>query len=236
MRRDERSVMMNETERKYAMYKWIIAIPVLTLFLLSFSVEGGFAQNPANSSDTALSASFENEVTGAIADQDAKVDLRDDLMLSVESELQKLYAEDMLVEPPNIPSLFFTTQEHALLNEAREGFKARLPTLKELGQSGVANRLEYESEEEAARMRAAQAALRELSLSGILYISQDDWIVWLNKTRMTPDALPKEIMDIKVYNEYVELRWFDLKTKTIYPVRLRPNQRFNLDARMFLPG
>lgn len=212
----------NRQEKAGISFKWLYLVPVLSMAFLSFSNTGSFAQR------TAAGMSGEQSIESP--------DLRDDLMMSVEAELQQLYMEDEVVDPPSIPSLFYTAQEHALLNEAREGFKARLPTLREMGKIGVANRLQYESEEEAQRLKEAQAAVREVSLAGILYVSKDEWIVWLNETRMTPDALPKEIMDIEVFNEYVELRWHDLKTKTIYPIRLRPNQRFNLDAKMFLPG
>ena len=77
---------------------------------------------------------------------------------------------------------------------------------------------------------------REVKLGGILYNGVEDWIIWINQTRITPGAIPSEILDISVYDNYVELKWFDGETNKIYPIRLRPNQRFNIDARMFLPG
>jgi hypothetical protein len=43
-------------------------------------------------------------------------------------------------------------------------------------------------------------------------------------------------MDIKVSRAYIDLKWFDGYTNKIYPIRLRPQERFNLDSRIFLPG
>ena len=69
-----------------------------------------------------------------------------------------------------------------------------------------------------------------------MYSQADNWVVWLNGQRVTPEAIPKEIMDIKVRKDYVELKWYDSFSNLIYPVRLQPHQRFNLDSRIFLPG
>lgn len=130
-----------------------------------------------------------------------------------------------LVPPDALKTLFFTAWQHALLQEAREQFRTRPPTEAELqsslSDSGVA--------------RAASGP-RELSLGGIAYRSVKDWTIWLNGQRITPAAIPSEVMDIKVGSQQIEMKWFDRSTNLIYPVRLRPHQRFNLDSRLFLPG
>lgn len=77
---------------------------------------------------------------------------------------------------------------------------------------------------------------RNIALGGIVYVSASDWTVWLNGKRLTPKALPEEILDMKVFRDYIEMQWFDAYTNKIYPLRLRPYQRFNLDSRIFLPG
>lgn len=77
---------------------------------------------------------------------------------------------------------------------------------------------------------------RSIKMGGILYRSAQDWTIWLNNQRVEPGKLPKEIIDIKVSEDYVDLRWFDEFTNNIYPIRLRANQTFNLDARIFIPG
>jgi hypothetical protein len=77
---------------------------------------------------------------------------------------------------------------------------------------------------------------REITLGGIVYVDGDDWTIWLNGKRVNPKAIPKEVIDLKVYKEYVEMKWFDDYTNQIFPLRMRTHQRFNLDARIFLPG
>lgn len=124
--------------------------------------------------------------------------------------------------PAEFSSLFYTIWQHNLLQDAKRLFRTRKPG-------------EYEepvSEDPVQRERG----LRELSVGGILYKTSDDWIVWMNGQRVTPDAIPKEVIDIKVNKEYVELKWLDTYKNLIYPVRIRPHQRFNLDTRIFLPG
>lgn len=127
------------------------------------------------------------------------------------------------VEPRELKTLLFTPWQYALLQEAKIGFLARPPTAGELAASG---------DSEAVR----EMGIRELSLGGIVFFHGDKWTIWLNGQRVEPDALPEEIIDLKVRKEFVDLKWFDSYTNVIYPVRLRPHQRFNLDSRIFLPG
>ena len=115
-------------------------------------------------------------------------------------------------------SLFFTPWQHALLQEAKRGFLTR-PV-------GAAS----------ASAQAAKPSIREISLDGIVYHGPHDWTIYLNSQRVAPNALPEQVMDLKVYNDYVDLKWFDTPNNLIFPIRLRAHQRFNLDARMFLPG
>jgi len=79
-------------------------------------------------------------------------------------------------------------------------------------------------------------SIRELSLGGILYSDKKDWTIWLNGQRITPATKPEEVVGLKVFKDYIELKWFDKKSLQIYPIRLRSHQRFNLDNNLFLPG
>ncbi len=128
------------------------------------------------------------------------------------------------VAPGDFKTLFFTLWQHVLLQEAKRTFRTRRPNPAEMQRDAVV------PQEERPR------GIRELALSGILYKTGDDWIVWLNGQRVTPDAIPSQVIDIQVSNDYIELKWFDEYTNLIYPVRLQPHQRFNLDTRIFLPG
>ncbi len=129
---------------------------------------------------------------------------------------------DATVLPDALQTLFYTAWQHALLQEAKKGFNARLPDPGELSAG----------ENAAPRERG----IRELWLGGIAYGAGSKWTVWLNGVRITPDAIPPQVMDIKVSRTYIDLKWFDGYTNKIYPVRMRPHERFNLDSRIFLPG
>lgn len=130
---------------------------------------------------------------------------------------------DASVTPESMQTLFFTAWQHALLQEAKIGFNTRLPNPGEVGQSSDPN---------APR----EPGIRELALGGISYGSASKWAVWLNGVRITPDAIPEQVLDIKVGKAHIDLKWYDSYTNKIYPVRLRPHERFNLDSRIFLPG
>jgi hypothetical protein len=124
------------------------------------------------------------------------------------------------INPGEMPTLFFTLWQHALLQEAKIGLMTRAPTQSELNSDDPNN----------------VKGIREISLGGIVFDSTKKWTIWLNNQRVTPDALPREIIDLKVKPEFVELKWFDSYTNQIYPIRLGAHQRFNLDTRIFLPG
>lgn len=130
-----------------------------------------------------------------------------------------------IVKPQEIGTLVFTLWQHALLQDAKRLFTTRRPTASDIAAAA-----------DGSAVQAKPRGVRELGLNGILYKSKDNWIVWLNGKRMAPDALPREIIDIKVEKDYVDLKWFDVYSNLIYPVRIRPHQRFNLDSRIFLPG
>ncbi len=128
-----------------------------------------------------------------------------------------------LVSPDDIPSLFFTVWTHRLIKDARTLYKFRQDT--------DPGPIEDDYEDEIR-----QPGVREISLGGIVFVKDDEWTVWLNGRRITPKAIPEEVLDISVSREYIELKWMDSYTNTVFPVRLRPHQRFNLDTRIFLPG
>lgn len=138
-----------------------------------------------------------------------------------------LPARDWMLDPERLNSLFFSTWTHSLLDEARRGLKARAPTSGE-----VAAAMNDGLGEDAPK----DPGIRELALGGILYANAKDWTVWLNGQRVRQDAMPPEILDLRVFKTYIDLRWFDAYTNQVFPIRLRPHQRFNLDSRIFLPG
>lgn len=137
-------------------------------------------------------------------------------LTEIEREIsQQLSFQAPTVNPNLMPSLFFTVWEHDLVIDARRGLTTRMPGTDD----GV-----------------PAAGPRDLALGGIVYRNGKDWTIWLNSLRISPNAIPEEVLDLKVYKDYVELEWFDASTNQIFPIRLRAHQRFNLDTRMFLPG
>jgi hypothetical protein len=140
----------------------------------------------------------------------------------MESERQRLDAIE-----GGVPSILFTDQEQAALARAIDVFNSgnwiKPPTDTPDAVDPEIPVIEF-------------TGGRELRLSGISYGDGQNWVIWLNNQRMTPTRLPPEVKSIKVYKNYVEIRWLDGLTQTEIPVRLRPNQRFNLDSRSFLPG
>lgn len=128
--------------------------------------------------------------------------------------------------PAKIGTLFFTLWQHSLLQDAKRLFVTRRPTEPEIAKAG----------DDPANLQPIDKGIREISVGGILYRGDKEWVVWLNGMRLVPDAIPKEVIDIKVAKTYIDLKWFDAYTNLIFPVRLRPHQRFNLDSRIFLPG
>lgn len=134
-------------------------------------------------------------------------------------------AQDSLLSPQDIPSLFFTYWQHEAIMEAKNSRGAvRPPTQAELDAMSRENMPKPPPEE------------RELRLGGIVYVNNKEWTVWLNGERVTPDAVPKEVLDLQVFKEYIEVKWLDEYTNRVFPIRLRTHQRFNMDMRIFLPG
>lgn len=121
-------------------------------------------------------------------------------------------------EPTEIPSLFFTPEALALLKDAIKGLNTGIAG----GDVGPGSEKE--------------PGIRELALGGIVFKEEGDWTIWLNGRRITPDTIPGEIFDLKVQKEYVDIKWYDAFTNRLFPVRLRANERFNLDSRLFLTG
>lgn len=164
----------------------------------------------------------------------------DDAMLAPEEIMLRQAAEAMRIElerldklDKGLPSLFFNNVDQARLQEAIGRYNEG-PSPEELAAiakgGGPGAPLGREDGFDVFEYA------RDIRLGGIVMQGGDDWIVWLNKQRLTPHRLPPEVRDIRVHKDYIELKWFDAQADKIVPIRLRPNQRFNLDARMFLPG
>lgn len=177
---------------------------------------------PAEAVDVATPPVAEND--GVVAQDPAQIDG------AIEGEVALDEAPALVVaaiNPNEIPSLVFTYWEYNAIQEAKSS------------RGNIAS--EESAEEQDFSMPEDNAAKpppekRDIKLGGILYKTEKDWTIWLNGQRITPGAIPKEVIDLKVYEQYIEVKWYDRYTKQILPIRLRPHQRFNIDSRIFLPG
>jgi hypothetical protein len=138
---------------------------------------------------------------------------------------EKAAAEGKDINVYSLSPLMFTADEYFLLQKAMQEFTTRPPTAAAV-----------RSSQEFGEDTVLDPGIRELSLSGIVYRGKSDWTIWFNEQRVTPKAIPEEVLDLKVTKDYIDLKWYDGYTNRIFPVRLRPHQRFNLDTRIFLPG
>jgi hypothetical protein len=138
------------------------------------------------------------------------------------------------VDPTTIPSLLFTYWEHTSIVDAKNDAARNIGVRRSVTQEEL-DRAQRESMNEQEKPKPPPEA-RELRMGGILYTAKNDWTIWLNEQRITPNALPPEIVELRVYRHYVDMKWYDDYTSRIFPIRLRAHQRFNLDSRIFLPG
>lgn len=156
-----------------------------------------------------------------------------DILSGTENDGDVVMIEDMGVpvvqRPKQLESLLFTFWEYSAIKDAQNarGF------VRDTGENISDQDSQYQRAEEKIKPPPEE---REIRLSGIAYQSSKKWTIWLNNQRVTPDSLPEEVMDLKVYKDYIEMKWHDDYTNRIMPIRLRAHQRFNIDTRIFLPG
>lgn len=202
---------------------------IVTMRLLSLSLLLGFsvsamAQTPVEVTNTASQPSPDFQ-SPPVAPETL-------ILNKIEKELQEKYRTEIYVSP-SIPSLMFTPTQTSLLREAKNGFSVNI---NEEGER-VETPPDLTPEEiEEFKSKNAITSVRTVSLGGIVFINPNDWTIWLNQKLITPGRIPKEILGLRVSKDFVELRWLDVQENKIYPIRLRPNQTFNLDAKIFTPG
>lgn len=206
----------------------IYLIAVIFLAAASISYAQELPQRPELSLPSLPGQSSQNTQLGVLANTLAPEVL---VLKHIEQELKEKYKKEIYT-PPAVQSLFFNPMEQALLREARSGFNTHVMDDGGAIEEAV-EKLALQKDEPAGE---ASIVDRALSLGGIVFTTPDDWTIWLNKRRITAGNLPKEAIDLRVYKDFIELKWFDARSNRIFPIRLRPNQTFNLDAQTFVPG
>ncbi|HQX27818.1 MAG TPA: hypothetical protein PKX38_07770 [Alphaproteobacteria bacterium] len=130
------------------------------------------------------------------------------------------------INPNDIPSVLFTYWEHTAITDAKRA----------VGSTREVTQEEWQNIKDEPLGVKPPPEERDITLGGIVYVTTADWTIWLNGKRVTPKAIPREVTDLKVYKEYIEMKWYDDYTNQIFPLRMRAHQRFNIDTRIFLPG
>ncbi len=193
----------------------------------SFFVRSAAAQSVKDDNNTVIIISDVQEdadISGKVKFEDVgsgdsatKVDIKEQILDRIKK------SRDSSID--KMSSLFFTYWQHQSIIDAKNSHgKVRPPTEAELKALEEDEVLSIDPER------------RYVSLGGIVYKTENDWTIWLNGKRVTPDAVPKEVMGLKVFEDYIEVKWLDAYTNSIFPLRLRAHQRFNMDMRIFLPG
>ena len=215
-------------------------IRFVVFFLLCFSmlnVASSWAQSLETMVESENLPLLEDDVSVEIvpsdnAEQDSVLNEESvDSAQQVEGQMDGLeQSQNKNFDPSDYPSLLLTNQEYLAIIDARNSRGLVRPASdSEQMIDGAAM-----GEEQSIPMPPPEE--RYIRLGGILYKSPDSWTIWLNGARVTPDALPLEVIDFSVKKDYIEMKWFDEYTRQIIPIRLRANQRFHIDTRMFLPG
>ncbi len=171
--------------------------------------------------------------------QEAVIESPSDVMIEVPQAAPEA-AQDVVevapaftgVNPNDIPSVVFTFWEHTAIRDARRA-RGQGGAVRGVDEAELNRELRRKQDELRVKPPAEE---RDITLGGIVYRRSNDWTIWLNGQRITPEALPEEIIDLKVYSDYIELKWFDEWSNQIFPIRMRAHQRFNIDTRIFLPG
>lgn len=144
---------------------------------------------------------------------------------AVQSKVDKAIEERSAFSIEKMPSIFYTFWQYEAMRTAKnKRGVVRPPTEEELAALERGDDLDLDPDR------------RDISLGGIVFKNDKDWTIWLNGKRVTPTAVPEQVLDLRVYKDYIEVQWIDEFTNQVFPLRMRAHQRFNMDIRMFLPG
>ncbi len=114
-------------------------------------------------------------------------------------------------------SFFLSPLEIAAIQQALEGRVTKNQTL-------------------AEETKPVIPAHRVIRISGVLYRTPSNWIVWMNNQKVTPENLLPEIVDISVKDSSkVSLKWYDIGLNQVISITLRPHQTYDITTGVLLP-
>lgn len=204
-------------------------ILIVVLFLLLFLPQTVFAQELSESGGGA------QVVEEAAAPVIPNYDPRDYIPLSAIAPDGSVAVTDELV----FQSLLFTPEEINAVVSTLNRKPARSATSGNVGTGFVGGELGtgVQEGEEGAEVKPYYPPIptkRIISVSGLLYRSPGDWIVWLNGHKLVPGSRLPELVDIRVERDRVHLKWFDIGMAKILSITLRPRQTYDITSGVML--
>lgn len=161
--------------------------------------------------------------------QDAQQDnVSEPLLQSEEEFIPPIFEEEISIT--SLRSVLFLPRDHQRMIQILN----RLRLAKLNGQTLSPQDLGFVTE--GSEDVIPQNYIRFVRLGGIGYAAPGQWVIWLNGQRLEPGDRPSEVLDLSVFKDYVEIKWYDARTNQIIPIRLRAHQAFDVETRAFLPA
>jgi hypothetical protein len=138
------------------------------------------------------------------------------------------------IDVRNLAPMFWTPQEIQIIEQIKKG----IVPIEPIDEQSILDNSEGDSNVSNANQEADMLyyAPRQITLNGVVYKSKDDWVIWLNGLRITPKSEFDPLKSISVAEGNVQLKWYDALTDQIFPIKLKPHQKFDFDIKAFLPG
>ena len=118
------------------------------------------------------------------------------------------------LERPFTSSFFFSAQDLIAIQKAQHG--------------AVSGKSE-------AYTGAPIPQIRRITLSGIIYRNPSDWLIWINGHKVVPGRLLPEMVSIKVHEDNVHLKWFDIGFNGVIDITIKPHQTYDIVTGIMLP-
>ncbi|MBI1216190.1 MAG: hypothetical protein GC185_10275 [Alphaproteobacteria bacterium] len=123
-------------------------------------------------------------------------------------------AKEAALHAPFDESLFFSPQDLIAISKAQKGAESNAG-----GYNG-----------------APIPQKRVITLSGIIYRSPSDWLIWINGQKIVPGRLLPEIVDIQVHENSVHMKWFDIGLNGVIDITMHPHETYDIVTGILLPG
>lgn len=84
-----------------------------------------------------------------------------------------------------------------------------------------------------AATASSTATDHKITLTGVLFKSQEDWLVWLNGKKITQDKTtwPPQLIDIEVRKDgTTRLKWFDAGLNGVIDVTVGPHNNYDIES------